>query len=963
MLGIGSILRRFSGRHHRKFWKRCEPLLKKIHRWDDAYGALSDAALAEKTGEFRSRLAAGATLNDLLPEAFAVAMNAARRLCGKKFTVCGEEMEWQMVPYDVQLMGGIALHFCKIAEMATGEGKTLVATLPLYLNALDGKNCQLVTVNDYLARRDAEWMGKLFQLLGLTVGCIQNGMDNAARKLAYGCDITYGTAAEFGFDYLRDNGLAHSADEQVQRGHHYCIVDEIDSVLIDEARTPLIISGPVDEERRTPYQELNAAVENLTLAQLHLCNRLVAEAKDLLEKDREAAVKKLYAVHLGMPKHRQLLKLLESSALGKQLERLDGEMNSEMRREERFQLKESLYFTVDERQNAIDLTELGRQTLYPSDPDAFVLPDLVSIHADIDRDPAKDPVERQREKIRRSAEADAIGERIHCIGQLIRAHTLYERDQHYIVHEGQVVIVDSNTGRAMVGRRWSDGLHQAIEAKERLAIRGENRTYATITIQNYFRLYGRLAGMTGTAETEAQEFYDIYHLSVVVIPPNRPCRRLDANDEIYKTRREKYAAVLRDIEEAHGRGQPILVGTTAVETSELLAKMLQAKHLPHTVLNAKFHEAEARIIAQAGGIGAVTIATNMAGRGTDIRLADGVAALGGLKVLGTERHESRRIDRQLRGRCARQGDPGSSKFYVSLEDDLMRLFASRGPIAALLDRTFHEGDVLAHPMLNRSIANAQRRVEQQNYALRKRLLEYDDVLNVQREIIYGMRNEVLRTENPRTLLEEFVRDHLQTLLRSVADGTSSLDDALAQLAVTFPIAIERSTLEPLSLDGRVDAMLDRIRQAYRMKELLENPDDLRHLERFLLLLAIDRHWQGHLTAMDDLRRGVNLRSYAQKNPLFEYKAEAFCQFEQLLAAVRREVANGLFRSASSFQTFQSLLEKIGHAKGGGVATPTPQESAAPARQVGRNDVCPCGSGKKYKKCCGTKQQTTVVRRT
>jgi preprotein translocase subunit SecA len=936
--------------------------VKKIHRWDDAYASLDDGELAAKTGEFRSRLEAGETLDGLLPEAFAAVMSAARRLCGQKFTVCGEEMEWQMVPYDVQLMGGIALHSRKIAEMATGEGKTLVATLPLYLNALGGENCQLVTVNDYLARRDSEWMGKLFQFLGLTVGCIQSGMDSAERKLAYGCAITYGTAAEFGFDYLRDNGLAQSPEEQVQRGHHYCIVDEIDSVLVDEARTPLIISGPVEEERRAPYRELNGAVERLTQLQLELCNRLVAEAREILEKEPEEALKKLYAVRLGMPRHRQLTKLLESGAIGKRLERLDGEMNSEMRREERFRLKELLYFTVDERQNSVDLTELGRQTLYPQDPDAFVMPDLVTLHAEIDRDGGRDPLERQREKLRRTEESDAIGERIHCIGQLIRAHTLFERDQQYIVHEGQVIIVDPHTGRAMVGRRWSDGLHQAVEAKEGLEIRGENRTYATVTIQNYFRLYERLAGMTGTAETEAQEFHDIYRLSVVVIPTHRPCRRRDENDEVYKTRREKYAAVMRDIEEAHGRGQPVLVGTTAVEASELLDKMLQARHLPHTVLNAKFHEAEARIVAQAGAVGAITIATNMAGRGTDIRLADGVAALGGLKVLGTERHESRRIDRQLRGRCARQGDPGSSKFYISLEDDLMRLFASRGPIAALLDRTFHEGDVLAHPLLNRSIGNAQRRVEQQNYGIRRRLLEYDDVLSVQREILYGLRNEVLRAENPRPTLEEFLRDHLRSLFQAVEDGAATLEATLAQLAITFPIAVEEKFVEPLDREERVAAVLDRVFLAYRMKEDLENPDDLRRLERLLLLHSIDRHWQGHLTAMDDLRRGVGLRSYAQKNPLFEYKAEAFQQFVQLMDAVRRDVAHGLFRSATSLQTFQTLLEKIYRNRSGGNIpqpapgndAPRPAAAAAVPKSatVGRNDACPCGSGKKYKKCCG-----------
>jgi preprotein translocase subunit SecA len=927
-----------------------------INELDRQWASLGDGKLRAKTEEFKNRVRAGESLDAILPEAFAAVKNASRRLCGTKFTVCGEEMDWQLVPYDVQLIGAIALHSRKIAEMATGEGKTFVATMPLYLNALTGRNCQLVTVNDYLARRDSEWMGKLYDFLGMTVGCIQNDMEPEERKRAYGCDITYGTASEFGFDYLRDRGLAYLADGQVQRDHYFCIVDEVDSVLIDEARTPLIISGPTADERIAPYGELRSPVERLANLQLQLCNRLVEEARELLEKDPAdgEGFLKLFTVHMGMPKHRQLCKMLESGPVSRRMERLEGEMASELRRDERFRLKEMLYFTVDERQNSADLTELGRETLFPEDPDAFVLPDLALLCAEIDRAGEGTFEERQEKKQELAARATAVGERIHCISQLVRAYTLFEKDQHYIVHEGQVVIVDPNTGRAMVGRRWSDGLHQAVEAKEGLEVQRENRTFATVTIQNYFRLYEKLAGMTGTAETEAQEFQDIYRLSVVAVPTHRPCIRKDGDDAVYKTRREKYAAVLEDIERAHGRGQPVLVGTTSVEASQLLDRMLQGRKLPHTVLNAKFHEAEAKIIAKAGEVGAITIATNMAGRGTDIRLGEGVVALGGLRVIGTERHEARRIDRQLRGRCARQGDPGESQFYVSLEDDLMRLFAGRGPIAALLDRTFREGDVLSHPIVNRSIANAQRRMEQQNYAMRRRLLQYDDVLNAQREVVYSLRDSVLREENPRAVIEELLRDELVRICDFEVGDPDRAEEAVRRACGLFPISLSASELAQLGQSGRVELLWERIWAAYAVKERLEESDTLCRLERLVLLRSIDRHWHRHLTAMDDLRGSVGLRSYAQKNPLYEYKAEAFDHFRRMMEEIAQTVAYSLFRSASSMEKLQEMLEeiyserKIAEAPPAGEAPPQRPEPAA----AGRNDSCPCGSGKKYKKCCG-----------
>ncbi|MDR2577147.1 MAG: SEC-C domain-containing protein [Puniceicoccales bacterium] len=814
-------------------------------------------------------------------------------------------------------------------------------------------------------------MGHLFSLLGVRVGCIQNSMEPDARRDAYGCDISYGTAAEFGFDYLRDNGLAFSAAEQVQRDHYYCIVDEIDSVLIDEARTPLIISGPVEEERVAPYRELCGSIQRLTELQLQICNNLMVEARELLDKNAadERAFLKLFTVRMGMPKHRQLSKILETGAIEKRLERLEGEMASDMRRDEKLQLKETLYFTVDERHNSADLTELGRKTLYPDNPDAFVFPDLAGIFSELEHNEKLAPQEKQALKNFHSEQAATIGERIHCIGQLIRAFTLFERDQHYIVHGGQILIVDQNTGRAMAGRRWSDGLHQAVEAKEGLEIQKETRTFATITVQNYFRLYEKLAGMTGTAETEAQEFHDIYHLAVVVVPTHMTCIRRDEDDAVYKTRREKYAAIIADVEEAYGRGQPILVGTTSVEASELLSKMLQMKKLPHTVLNAKFHETEAKIIAKAGSIGAITIATNMAGRGTDIRLAEGVCDRGGLRVIGTERHESRRIDRQLRGRCARQGDPGSSKFYISLEDDLMRLFASRGPIAALLDRTFREGDVLAHPLLSRSIASAQKKVEQQNYAVRKRLLQYDDVLNAQREVIYTLRNGVLHGEKPKDIIEELLTDHLSEILAFDAANEQDLEEAVQNLQILFPMEISADDLRSRGAGERVALLLERIWTAYAVKEEVEDSATIQHLERFILLRAIDRHWQMHLTEMDELRHSVSLRSYAQKNPLYEYKNEAFARFEQLMRSVRRDVAFSLFRSASSLENVQKILRTIRPSmENSGDESENlqnPQKTvhlrpshgvrnfSAPSSPAGRNELCPCGSGKKYKKCCGT----------
>jgi len=934
-----SILKLFAGSHHRRFLRKCAPLVKRINALETEYQKLSEDQLRAKTEEFKHRHAKGESLDALLPEAFAVVKNAARRLCGTTAIVCEHELAWEMVHFDVQLIGGIALHQNKIAEMATGEGKTLVATLPLYLNALTGKNCQLVTVNDYLARRDSEWMGHLFRWLGLTVGCIQNQMPSEDRKAAYGCDITYGTASEFGFDYLRDNGMALSPDEQVQRDHYFCIVDEIDSILIDEARTPLIISGPVAEEREPAFPRLRQPVAGLVELQIRLVTRLMNEAREELEKLGENkepsadSLDKLWLAAHGMPRNRIFLRLMENGRWRKLLEKHEGVLASEIEKDRRFHLKERLYFSISERNHEADLSQLGRDTLRPGEPDAFVLPDLPTRYVELDRDESL--THERRAELRTEAEAAyaQASEDIHAIGQLLKAYVLYEKDKQYVVHEGKVKIVDENTGRIMEGRRWSDGLHQAVEAKEGVALEKENKTYATITIQNYFRMYQKLAGMTGTAETEASEFNDIYRLTVVAIPTHRPCIRIDDNDIVFKTRKEKYQFAIKEIAEAHKRGQPVLVGTASVEASETLGRMLAMAKVPHKILNAKHHEAEADIVSLAGQLGAVTIATNMAGRGTDIKLGEGVRELGGLYVVATERHEVRRVDRQLRGRCSRQGDPGRSRFLVSLEDDLMRLFANAGVISSMLEKSFKEGEPLEHPFLNHSIGTAQKRVEGQNYSARKRLLQYDDVLNQQRQIIYGLRNRALKAVDSRETIMNIVEEEIEARLDVVfpeQDGDAdrrAADTFVHWYVTTFHMRID---LEDILARTKAQVILlatDRVRALQSGREEHESPEVLQYLERNVLLRAIDRNWQNQLTEMEDLRRGVSLRSYAQKDPLNEYKAEAYKAFERLMQQLRTDTCAGLFRTATSMEALESLMRRAqGQARATGPAEPGSTET-------------------------------------
>ena len=999
---LSFLLKRFSGRHYKKFLEKCRPVVARINELEQSYQSLTDDELRAKTGEFRARIAAAtdkkAALEAILPEAFATVKNAARRLCGRKVLVCEHELAWDMIHFDVQLIGGMAIHQGKISEMATGEGKTLVSTLPLYLNALTGRNTQLVTVNDYLARRDSEWMGHIYNFLGVTVGCIQQQMPPDLRREMYGCDITYGTASEFGFDYLRDNGMATRKEDQVQRDYWFCIVDEIDSILIDEARTPLIISGPAPIEREQPFSRLLPPVAQLVNDQTRLCIKIITEARELLEKptatddDKAIATQKMLQVKMGHPKNKQLLRLMENGAWRKLLDKTETDLNSDMNKDELYKLKEDLLYVIDERQHQADLTEIGRTKLRPDNPDAFMLPDLATEFIDIEKEGRYSPEVREEKKLAAQTRYAAVSEDIHAISQLLRAYSLYERDVEYVVQEGKVMIVDENTGRVMPGRRWSDGLHQAVEAKEGVVIERETRTYATITIQNYFRLYEKLAGMTGTAETEAMEFNDIYRLSVQVIPTNKPCIRVDKNDCIFKTRRDKYAAVVKEIETANKRGQPVLVGTVTVESSEFLSRMLKRTGVIHTVLNAKFHQQEAEIVSRAGQRGAVTIATNMAGRGTDIKLGEGVRELGGLYVIGTERHESRRVDRQLRGRCSRQGDPGLTKFYLSLEDDLMRLFLQGNLASKLMEGSMQEGEELEHPWLNRSIESAQKKVEQQNYSQRKRLLQYDDVLNQQREVIYGIRNGAIHSDRPKDIIFEQIEEELMSRLEAAGFGEkfgatqTALESLVVWLNSHFPISATLADVKGDKPEAIAAKLLQRIKEAYAIKESVEIPEALGSLERYVVINAIDHHWQEHLTEMEDLRKSIGLRSYGQKDPLVEYKGEAYKYFEELMTNVRLQICTGLFRSASNLASFENMLSllsrtalAVGPADAPAAPPPAPRfetstmvTSSGPAEapapepeiqlpkvtirrevpKVGRNEPCPCGSGKKFKNCHG-----------
>jgi preprotein translocase subunit SecA len=1106
-----ALLKRVLGSQHAREVKKLQPVVDEINRHFQGLASLSEEELLGKTEEFRDRIqdrirpleeqveklkeekrhsedashreiltqqigglddelnsAIQAALDEILPEAYAVVKEACRRNVGREIVVTGQKLTWDMIPYDVQLVGGIALHQGKAAEMATGEGKTLVATMPLYLNALSGRGAHLVTVNSYLAQRDAEWMGTIYEFLGLTYDVIDlHDPGTPERRAAYNADITYGTNNEFGFDYLRDN-MVHSLEQRVQRRHSYAIIDEVDSILIDEARTPLIISGPVGKDTSTPFKQYSAMVSGLYRKQTRISNELVAEAERLLKSEEDggeyAAGEKLLAVRRGTPKQKKLLKMFaEDPGLQRLVQRVEGDYMREKRLHE---VDEQLLFAMDEKGHNVHLSDAGIEELSPNDPDAFVIPDLSESIGAVEEDESKSLEEKRVAIQELEATYAAKSQKMHVIHQLLKAYTLFHKDEQYIIgDDGSVVIVDEFTGRQMAGRRWSDGLHQAVEAKEGVEIRGETQTLATITIQNYFRMYDKLAGMTGTAETEENEFHQIYKLDVLVIPTNRPVVRDDRDDLIFRTKREKFVALMDEVERLSKMELPVLVGTTNVEVSETLSRMLKRRGMKHNVLNAKHHKSESEIVAEAGIPGAVTIATNMAGRGTDIKLGQGVTdtrtvawakekgldptellpvdpvrwkdpeklsdddllEVGGLHILGSERHESRRIDRQLRGRSGRQGDPGASQFFLSLEDDLMRLFMSERVAGAMEKWGVQEGEVITHGLVTRSIGQAQKRVEGNNFEARKRLLDYDDVMNQQREVIYDLRlfalegGEDLKGEiwemieySIRDLVDEYCPADQSAELWDLAGLRRRLLLDFFVMATSLP---EANPEEPEITDSEAVAelILASAKDHFHRK-ITDFGEFGERVMSFVMLTTLDDKWKDHLYDLDHLKASISFRGWGQKDPLVEYKKDAYEMFVDLITDIRRTVTSSFFRAqvgapqqrrvaapqrlsysgptevpANRFGAGQGRTMTSGSgaplpgagaggvdemgmsrsaAAGSAVGVPTggsgpdprqlltnrgegrKQAPVTASNEPGRNDPCPCGSGKKYKKCCG-----------
>ncbi len=933
----------------------------------------------------------------------------------------GNEITWDMVHYDVQLFGGVVLHQGKIAEMATGEGKTLVATLPVFLNALSGRGVHVVTVNDYLSKRDSEWMGPLYMFHGLSVDCIDKHRPNSEeRRQAYLADITFGTNNEFGFDYLRDN-MASSPLDLVQRKHNYAIVDEVDSVLIDDARTPLIISGPVPKGEDQLFEELRPKVERLVGIQRDMATKLLAEAKKKMAsedpKEHEEGSLLLYRAHKAMPKSKALIKFLSEQGVKASMQKTE-DFYMQNNNQEMHIVTDPLYFVIDEKNNTIELTDKGIDCITGDTEDSqfFVLPDIAAQLAELENEPLTDD-EKLAKKDELINNYAIKSERIHTITQLLKAYCLFDRDDEYVVIDNQVKIVDEQTGRIMEGRRYSDGLHQAIEAKERVKVEAATQTFATITLQNYFRMYHKLAGMTGTAETEAGEFWNIYKLDVVVIPTNKPIARVDMDDRLYKTKREKYKAVIDEIQRLVQEGRPVLVGTTSVEISELLSRMLSQRKIPHNVLNAKLHQREAEIVANAGQKGTVTIATNMAGRGTDIKLSPEVKAAGGLAIIGTERHESRRVDRQLRGRAGRQGDPGSSVFYVSLEDDLMRLFGSER-ITAIMDRMgLQEGEMIENSMISKAIERAQKKVEENNFGIRKRLLEYDDVMNNQREVIYTKRRHAVMGERLGMEIANTAYDTIKSLAEE-ADNTKDFEglrlNMLKYFAIEMPFdaaTFGRQKLEE-SIDALTDAALEYysrktekmaqtanpiIQQVYehqgaRYENIVvpitdgkrtyqipcnlkaaaesQSKEVVKSFEKAILLYTLDEAWKENLREMDELRQSVQNASYEQKDPLLIYKLESYNLFSKMVDNMNKKSISILMRGQIPMQEpsnvrqaqtqrrsdYSQLRTQKDEFRRGGNGQPKQEaQPLSPVRveqKIGRNDPCPCGSGKKYKNCHG-----------
>ena len=964
-----AVIDKIVGDSNQRYLKKIAPQVDKINKIEKEYQLLTQEQLVAKTDEFKKRLQDGQTVDDLICEAYATVKNACRRLCGTEVEYMGTCEQWNMIPYDVQLVGGLVIHQGGIAEMQTGEGKTLTASMPLYLNALTGRNVQLVTVNDYLALRDSQWIGTIFRYLGLSVGCIQSSMSSEERRENYACDITYGTNSEFGFDYLRDMGMTTDKDQLVQRDHYFCIVDEIDSILIDEARTPLIISGPVDKSTHM-FDKLVDKVAYLHKLQIKLCQNLIEQVKQTFDKElnpkSEAfsqAIKNLYLVKLGNPKNKHLATLLENVVIRRALDKYDLRIHSELNRGLLQKEKEKLYFSIDEKYHDADLSEKGRKELDKSGTNEFVLGDIVALMQEVEEDESLSLDQKQEQKDQIQRDYDQINEKIHNVSQLLRAYGLYEKDVQYIVSEGRVIIVDEHTGRAMPGRRFGDGLHQAIEAKEKVAIEDETQTLATITIQNYFRLYDKLGGMTGTAETEKEEFLEIYGLDVIIIPTNKPSQRTDLNDKIYKTSEGKYKAIIAEIIQRHNKGQPILVGTPTVEVSEYISHLLGKEKVSHQVLNARRNKEEAQIVAQAGQKTAVTIATNMAGRGTDIKLGEGVAKLGGLHVIGATRHDSRRIDRQLRGRCARQGDEGSTIFYISLEDDLMRLYGA-DRITGILERLGYKDDeALEANLLTRTISKAQKRVETQHYSIRKRTLQYDDVINEQRRIIYGLRKEILFSQEPRNKIKDIVYNSVEAKVREIFVIPDKPEEHLARVGAwvnnVLPFTVGFAELNLNQQDDEqqvIKQVFNFIWQRYEQKEASDDEEIRIWLQQHTLLTALDEEWKKHLLAMDHLRQNVSMVSVAQKDPLVEYKQQAFKLFDSLTARIADKVIHNMFMSLILVKEIEQQLHKADDkallSSSGEQEQKPPKTVVRKLPKVGRNELCPCGSGKKYKNCCG-----------
>ncbi|HHV37648.1 MAG TPA: preprotein translocase subunit SecA [Candidatus Cloacimonetes bacterium] len=945
------------------------------------------------------------TLDEYLPEVYAIVKDTCRRLLDQEFEVRGQMMRWNMVPFDVQLIGGMVLHDGKIAEMATGEGKTLVATLPLFLNSLLGRGAHLITVNDYLAARDAEWMSPIFNFHDLKVGCITTGMNHAERQEAYLADVTYGMNSEFGFDYLRDN-MAIRPEQLVQRDFYYSIVDEVDSILIDEARTPLIISGPIAQDKNF-YRELRPEIASLVQRQNSLIARYLGEVREDLDEDNANASEvrladNLLLISRGAPKNKAFQKMMQEPSLKRLVQTTEGIY---LRDKKMHELDDNLLYVVDEKQNSVDLCEKGREYLSRREPDLFVVHTLDEILDEIDaREDLSDEKRLQEKEIATGKFMDK-SEKLHNISQLLKAFTLFENDQEYVVIDNKVIIVDEFTGRQMPGRRFSDGLHQALEAKENVAIEAGTQTFATITLQNYFRMFEKLAGMTGTAVTEDAEFAEIYKLDVVVVPTNVPITRVDHDDEIYLTKNEKYQAIIDEIIYWHEKKKPVLVGTVSVEVSEVLSRLLRRHKIPHNVLNARQHQREAEIVANAGAPGAVTIATNMAGRGTDIKLGESVVTaesesyqgltktrtvenpyglpLDGLHVIGSERHESRRIDRQLRGRAGRQGDPGTSRFYLSLEDDLMRLFGS-DRMAPLMQRIgLQQGEAIRHPMMTKAVEKAQTRVEEHNFEIRKNLIKYDEVMNQQREVIYSYRRSVLKGYDLRGEIVEMISDVISRRVEEITAMSRYPEEwEIGRLIPYFKTLNIKIEMDDLESDHQNHELLNNTAQeiavnAYNAREEHVGSKMLREIERRALLEVVDDEWRDHLHEMDLLKEGVYLRSYANKDPLIEYKKESFLLFEGLIERIQDKVCKKVFTTylftaeqmesmrdhlqgaSMTHEAIDSFLNAQKQAYQSSATMPPefgePEIKARPitsAPKVGRNDPCPCGSGKKYKRCCG-----------